>query len=221
MVRFCPRASSLVLARMPRSTLHRTCWLRPSTVMEPPTGFGPELVEWERGFALRSETWEWDGTTWTLNPDANLPGLIDPAVGYDEKRGRVVLIGGATSGWHCDSVSWDRGYSDCVDLEQTDVTYEYDGSRWVAREIPSAPEPRIRASMVWDSQRELLVLFGGRRMSPLSVQVKPHGPSYPDAGALELLNDTWLYDGNEWVRVPTGSPPIPRESAQPLRLPAW
>ncbi|HEY2511066.1 MAG TPA: hypothetical protein VGI39_09430, partial [Polyangiaceae bacterium] len=44
--------------------------------------------------------------------------------------------------------------------------------------------------------------------------VSPNGPPFPDNLAGNLRSDTWAYDGQTWVQVPTGNAPPPREGAQ-------
>lgn len=55
------------------------------------------------------------------------------------------------------------------------------------------PDARSHAAMVYDSQREVIVLFGGVSNS-------------------DFLNDTWEYDGNRWYQVETAVSPPARVS---------
>lgn len=72
-------------------------------------------------------------------------------------------------------------------------TWGWDGEGWteLAQENPS-PSPRGDVNMVYDSQRDRLVLFGGTT----------------ESGAVA---ETWEFDGAEWLqitRLPSGQPPI-------------
>ncbi len=60
-----------------------------------------------------------------------------------------------------------------------------------------SPQPRSLHAMVYDTQRNVIVLFGG--YSRLSKE--------DEGGA---LNDTWEYDGVTWRRIETAVSPSPR-----------
>lgn len=181
--------------------------------------------EWLRGYSLASETWEWNGTSWALRDTAALPGMIDPALAFDSKRARVVLYGGAHPGISCyspvDSRSSTAPYF-CKDSDFQDVTYEYDGTTWLAKAITGSPSPRVRAAMAYDESREITILFGGRELdtSNQDRRVDPFGPMFPENFTKDLLADTWIYDGATWKRVPTATPPPALESAQLIYDPA-
>lgn len=115
-----------------------------------------------------AETWEYDGSTWTqvLTPTTFL-SRESPAMCYDAGRGVIVLFGG----WYAASPA--TMYAD---------TWEYDGSDWTQRVTPTIPIARYRASMVYDSARGRVVLYGG-------------------FGNGTALTDTWEYDGNDWTQV--------------------
>ncbi|HEY2515756.1 MAG TPA: hypothetical protein VGI39_33030, partial [Polyangiaceae bacterium] len=63
-------------------------------------------ADWARGYALQSETWEWEpqAARWKRNEAAALPGLIDPALAYDAQRGLVVAYGGGAPALGCSRV---------------------------------------------------------------------------------------------------------------------
>lgn len=91
---------------------------------------------------------------------------------HDSHRDRIVLLGGEGL---C-------GYG-CVD------TWEHDGVNWYKRDLLHSPPGRTLGAMVYDSQRQVMVLFGG-------------------AGAGTIVGDTWEFDGTDWVETtPAGSPP--------------
>lgn len=41
------------------------------------------------------DTWEWDGSTWTLQSPGGLGGRVNHALVFDESRGRLLLVGGS------------------------------------------------------------------------------------------------------------------------------
>jgi hypothetical protein len=192
----------------------RTILPTPRTHLSAPFPSPQAAAEFQRGYDLESETWEWDGTSWSLNETARLPGLVDPAMTFDASRGVTVLYGGGPpGGWGCSTgISPFCGFGS-LNNDRT-ATYEYDGVSWTTRRVPGSPPPRVRAAMAWSSASSQVLLFGGRATGPASLSiprtgVDPDGPPYPDNMATDLLNDTWTYDGARWTPVATGttSPP--------------
>jgi hypothetical protein len=55
-----------------------------------------------------SDTWTWDGSTWTKQaPAAHPPGRFEAAMAYDAAARNVVLFGGrAGSTWVGDTWTW-------------------------------------------------------------------------------------------------------------------
>lgn len=106
------------------------------------------------------ELWSWTGSQWATIGN----GLPRPAArfGHDmvwhEARNRVVLFGGL----------------DGVSLRND--TWEYDpiGQSWQQIAAAVSPQPRNFAKLVYDSQRQRVILFGG-------------------ATATAALDDTWAY----------------------------
>jgi cysteine-rich repeat protein len=99
------------------------------------------------GGAPSSETWEWDGVTWTERVSASIPGPFEyPAMVYDRARGRVVLLGGTTA-----------SYSQ----------WEWDGANWTQPSIVSiVPDPEIEVAAAYDEVRSEIVKFGGMGVAP-------------------------------------------------------
>jgi len=96
---------------------------------------------------------------------------------------RAVLFGGLTA--------IDAGTKLQYDL---DDTWEWTGSRWLQVFPSHNPPARSGESMVFDSARNRVVIFGGRQ------------------GKLNL-NDTWSFDGNDWTEIKTANAPSVREIA--------
>jgi hypothetical protein len=133
------------------------------------------------------ETWKFDGMNWLQAFSGVYMGT--PAstnnVVYDAGRKREVLFG--TKDTHDpDSTKW-KTFSN---------TYEFDGSGWYRKATPNSPPPREHFSMVYDSLRSRVIVFGGY-------------VSQQDAAPV-LLNDTWEYDGNNWVEHDASTAPVPR-----------
>ncbi len=89
---------------------------------------------------------------------------------YDAGRDRVVLFGGEN-----------------IDL--LGDTWEWDGSSWIQRFVPSVVGGRKYHAMAYDSARQRTVLVGGQHSSA-------------------VLNETYEWDGNTWeLRSTTGIGP--------------
>jgi hypothetical protein len=95
---------------------------------------------------LLSDTWEWDGTNWTQIMVTGPQGRYGHAMAYDSDRGVVMLFGGQNGLAFGQGVLGD--------------TWEYNGVSWT--QIPiTGPSARTFVKMVYDSNRQRTVLFGG------------------------------------------------------------
>jgi hypothetical protein len=143
---------------------------------------------------------------------------------YDSGRDRIVLFGGYSLGagrlsdtWEFDGAAWARrlpvtspiardehamafdsrrgrtvlfgGY--IVPGGSLSDTWEWDGVNWLERFPATSPPARHDHGMVYDSARGRVVLYGGLDFS----LPRPE------------LSDTWEWDGTNWTRASTGSPP--------------
>jgi hypothetical protein len=134
---------------------------------------------------LLADTWEWDGQNWEeRTPSAAAPSSVDGhGMVYDEDRERTVLFGGRGSGA----------------FEEIAETWEWDGSRWTDRSLPAAESPPRRSffGMAYHRGRDRTVVFGGFVREATSVR---------------FLDDTWEWDGSEWIeRQAVGESPEPRD----------
>lgn len=149
-----------------------------------------------------SDTWEWDGTTWTKRtPAVSPPARAYHAMAYDAARQRVVMFGGDSlhggSGviyndtWEWDGTAWTEfhpatsppindGHNMVYDSQRSKIvmmgrgeTWEWDGSQWAKQSPATTPSSRSWFGMTFDSGRSITVAFGG------------WGNGY--------LNDTWEY----------------------------
>ncbi len=143
------------------------------------------------------------------------------AMVYDEHRGRIVLFGGSSdqATWEYDGTSWASILTDPApppryrhrmvydgvhrrillfggwrqDLTALNDLWEYRDGVW--NRIETATSPPLRSlsgalpgfGLAYDLARDLLVLFGG-----------------------DGTNQTWVYDGHDWRRVPSPRSPLPR-----------
>lgn len=213
-----------------------TTWTQLNPATAPSGRFGAQLVyDTTRGVAVlygglasaisipppTSDTWEWDGTTWTLaTPAANAGPRYRYAACYDPIRGRVVMYGGATTQ---------------LLSPPSNQTWEYQGTTWSQVNTLGNPGPRDRAAMCFHLGLGKAVLFGGADSSGVTnqtwlydgsvgiwTQVAINGPVPPARNAATLvydplrnlcvlhggqgasvLTDTWAFDGTRWIEQPT------------------
>jgi len=118
---------------------------------------------------LPASTWEWDGNIW-VRAGVNGPPRrrYFHAMAYDAKRKVTLLFGGVAS---LDGTTF--GFP-------TD-TWAWDGAAW-SQVATNGPSARYRPKMVYDSQRELVVLLGGE--SALDINTE--------------LSDVWEWNGSRW-----------------------
>jgi hypothetical protein len=91
-----------------------------------------------------ADTWEFDGTNWTLiATSASPPGRRSHALAYDCARGRSVLFGGEAV------------------LSFLDDSWEYDGFDWTPVATTVSPARRTQHALSHDRARGRMLLFGG------------------------------------------------------------
>ena len=165
---------------------------------------------------LMSDTWAYNGTTWTQRNSANVPPARQQhAMSYDSVRQRVVLFGGQSAG---------MPFGD---------TWEWDGVAWTQRVTARSPLSRYSHGMAFDGTRT--ILFGGFRgsylqdtwaldasgwvpLTPASSPSSRRGHQMASNGAGEVLlfggstsgfgNETWAFNGTAWTQQsPATLPP--------------
>jgi len=101
--------------------------------------------------ARGGETWEYDGSVWTLRATTGPSPREGHALAFDSTRGVTVLFGGFEG-------------ANVLSRE----TWEWDGNAWVLR-TSNGPTARYGHAMAFDSTRNTVLLFGGRaRTEPTS-----------------------------------------------------
>ena len=175
------------------------------------------------GGADLGDTWEWDGSTWSmLKPAVSPPVLAGATMAYDSARGVSVLFGGSTP------------------TATTSDTWEWDGTNWTRRALATSPPPMVWATMVYDSARSRMVLFGSYSQFGVAAPqtwefdgtgwTQAHPASSPsartgagmafdstrnrvvlfgghDSNSGQRMADTWQWDGANWVQLtPSVSP---------------
>jgi hypothetical protein len=114
------------------------------------------------GGVFNNETWEWDGTNWTLRSPTTSPSVRNShAMAYDSVNKKIVLFGGNNG------------------TVYNDEMWEWDGTNWLQHfSTTVTPSARCGHAMVYDSVRQKIVLFGGN-------------PSNNETWEWDVTNWTW------------------------------
>jgi N-acetylneuraminic acid mutarotase len=148
--------------------------------------FGGYMDTGTKSLILR-DTWEFDPSSYTWREMVldSMPPKGDGAMAYDAESDRIIFFLGAfTETW------------EYFDLESASETWAYDSNSntWANMEPAEAPFGIIGTRMVYDSESDRMVLFGGRKPPP----------------STEVINETWAYgyNTNTWEKMaPAVSPP--------------
>lgn len=98
----------------------------------------------QQGF---EDTWEWDGTSWSLRASGGGPGVrFTHSMAFDATRCRTVLFGG-NAPYNAPSYFND--------------TWEWDGNAWTQKCANCAPTVRHAPGMAYHALRQRVLLFGG------------------------------------------------------------
>ncbi|MHA1418578.1 MAG: Kelch repeat-containing protein [Candidatus Heimdallarchaeaceae archaeon] len=138
-----------------------------------------------------NDTWSYDfnTNTWTnVTPSTSPPGRTSAKIVYDSESDRIVLFGGA----HSPGTSYYLDPTGEVYQRET-WTYDFNTNTWENVTPSTSPDPRIGFNMVYDSESDRILLFGGS--------------THLDATGME--DETWSFDLNSgiWTQMnpaPTG-----------------
>jgi hypothetical protein len=152
--------------------------------LDPTTGnvlvFGGDTLGFPVGAS--SETWSYDGTTWTLlAPAQSPPASVGVELVHDPVRGVFVTYGSVNT-------SFFGGAS-------ADRTWEFDGTTWTQVFPVHTPGGLGLYGMCFDAARSRIVLYGG----------------VPDSFFPIAAGGTWEFDGTDWTAVTTAASPGPLE----------
>ena len=136
-------------------------------------GIGPPKGDGQAQEYL-GDTWIWNGTAWRQVSVSGPPGRRDYSIAFDERRGAVLLYGGAAGSGPA--------------TRRFDDMWQWDGGTW--RQIPlrdATPGHRYVSAMAYDRARDRTVLYGGYTCD----RTRQCG----------VAGDTWEWDGMAWLRV--------------------
>ena len=123
--------------------------------------------------ATLDDTWSWNGTTWAQLTSTHTPGARASHAMAQWATTGVLLFGGFSPSGGTRSDTW-----------------LWNGTDWLLQSPANQPSARINHSMTYDSFERatpagpgtgVVVLFGGANNSAV------------------LQNDTWLWNGNNWI----------------------
>ena len=77
-------------------------------------------------------------------------------------------------------------------------TWLFNGVQWQKETPTNSPSPRAFASLIYDKSTNQMILFGG---------LIPHSPN------ATVLNDTWIWNGSNWIQQNPTNSPSPRAAA--------
>lgn len=139
------------------------------------------------------DTWEFDvlTRTWSDRTVGHSPkARAYFAMTYDPVRARTILQGGQQS-------------ANAGDAEYlSPSTWEWDGLKWLRISSSESPEWRWHNRMVWDVERQEVVLFGGA-----------NGSDTP-------MSDTWIFRNGGWSQKTPASVPQER-MAHAMTYDSW
>ncbi|MHB1519977.1 MAG: kelch repeat-containing protein [Ferrimicrobium sp.] len=141
------------------------------------------------------DTWIFDGENWQELRQSQYPNYVHQASATDFQSGRVIVFGGIVAGPKTVIgvfVPRDRRESPLVD-----DTWIFDGGVWRQLHLVTRPTHRQFAAMSSHPGERGVLLFGGH-----GGEGKPH-----------LLDDTWIFDGENWQELHPSTSPSPRSKA--------
>ena len=185
------------------------------------------------GTSLLGDTWTWNGTTWTPQTPATSPqARFYATMAYDPSSGQVVLFGGETVNsdfyvgdtWTWNGSTWTPqnpatsppsrgtammaynvtsgqvllfgGDGNGTGFPFLNDTWTWSGATWTQLSRATSPPSTGQAVMAYDANSGQMVLFGGAN----------------NAG-LNILGDTWTWNGTTWTQQTPATSPEARYSA--------
>jgi MYXO-CTERM domain-containing protein len=161
------------------------------------------------------DTWEWNGSAWSLRATTGPSVRSGSSAAFDSKRNRTVVYGGRDNS-----------------ANPLDDTWEWDGSSWT-NPATTGPGARSYAAATFDPVRARVLLFGGKTTTDQgdtwewdgatwSLRASSGPPAREAAGLVydpllassvlmggsqsgTNLNDTWTWNGSAWSPVATAT----------------
>ncbi|MDQ1446296.1 MAG: hypothetical protein QOI20_2760 [Acidimicrobiaceae bacterium] len=118
-----------------------------------------------------SDTWTFDGSSWTKRAPAHTPPGGPATAAFDAVRANVVALVGNGETW-----TWN-------------------GNDWAKQAPASSPGRRLFTSMAWVPGLNRVVVFGGKVVRTAS------SPGTNTKADEEIVNDLWAWDGSAWSKL--------------------
>lgn len=119
-----------------------------------------------------SDTWEWDGSSWTHVSDTGPQARMRHAMAYDPISESVVLHGGQ--------------YMDIFPRSKSD-TWSWNGTEWRELSEGVGTERRESHCMVFDETLQRLLVVGGRDLAPIVIPVQSTSAAAWNGAEWEIL----------------------------------
>ncbi len=153
--------------------------------------------------AFAAETGFWNGSIFTEFQDGYTKGeglfeTESASMAYDPATKQLIYFGGAGR-------ENEPGTSSSY-IGQINATLVYNGKGWTHLHPAKSPPVRDGASMAWDPATGQLLLFGGAVANECTNL-------YPEKCTPELYNDTWEWNGNNWIELRPATAPTPLSNA--------
>ena len=156
--------------------------------------------------AILSDTWIWDGSSWSQVNAGTRPDVFSPQGAFDPMHGVLVVFG--------------------VALNAVPETWIWDGVRWTRQSPAVSPAPRVSGLMAYDPMSRQILLFGGNtwlwdgsnwtQQHP-AVSPGPEATSPMASGRTVVLlaqgRETWLWLGSTWKQATPAQSPVGRGDA--------
>ncbi len=185
-------------------------------------------IAYSNPVAQYADTWTFDGINWNLRTPALRPIAREGApMAFDSVSGKIILFGGGTGlgtvlgdTWSWDGTNWTQEQPLVAPPARVYHTMAHDnlgrplmfggedangtrlGDSWVWNATSNTwqpagagPEPRFGVSSGFDASSQSIILFGG-----------DNGTVFQ----LNLLNDTWAFDGTVWQPLAPAKSPSQR-----------
>jgi MYXO-CTERM domain-containing protein len=175
--------------------------------------------------AYLSDTWEWDGASWSLRATTGPTARRDFAMAYDSDRNRTVLYGGQNAQpalddtWEWDGYGWTQSCTGCVPGQRYGHSMAYDavGKKTVLFGGYNAASTALNSTYAWNGTTWTMVsspaitarAYAAMSWDPTNGRVLLFGGR---AGA-SVFNDTWTFNGTTWSSVASSTIPAARYGA--------
>ena len=147
-------------------------------------GWSDELNGWPGTWAYDANVDKWTNMSPATSPP---PGFATGQMAYDTASDRIILYGG--------------GLEAAPYFSHQTWAYDFNSNSWTNMTTVTNPGDLYSGSMAYDSESDVIILFGGITYAGLEPQA--------------YINETWAYDfdSNTWTNMTTTNQPLMRQFA--------